>query len=313
MKKTIALFVLMFMGLTASNVAADDMDDDMMMNSSTNVEMNTSTDSRMMNSSTNMNTNASMNSNMMQNKTMMDSEMRMNMKSKVEMKLDEKVSNLTQAKVNIILSRVDAYRNTLDASSMSDRKKMAYNMVLDVLVEVLRERENMMGDNNMMNDDMNDSDMDSNDMSDERSDMNIVEAASAKAEFSMLVDALTTADLADMLMEDGPFTVFAPSNDAFEKVDSDTLEMLMEEENMDMLKDILSYHVVMGEVTSDMITDGATVETAQGQSLTFSLENGMVMINGNATVTMADMKKSNGVVHKIDMVLMPDMNDDMSS
>ncbi len=130
----------------------------------------------------------------------------------------------------------------------------------------------------------------------------IVDVASGNDDFSTLVAAVQAADLVDTLSSEGPFTVFAPTNDAFDALPEGVLDALLLEENVDVLTSILTYHVVEGEVTSDQVTDG-DVATVEGQSITLSTENG-VMVN-EATVVIADVDASNGVIHAIDAVLIP--------
>ena len=130
----------------------------------------------------------------------------------------------------------------------------------------------------------------------------IVDVAAANDDFSTLVAAVQAADLVDTLSSDGPFTVFAPTNDAFDALPEGVLDALLLEENVDVLTSILTYHVLEGEVTSDQVTDG-DVATVEGQTVTLSTENG-VMVN-EATVVIADVEASNGVIHAIDAVLIP--------
>ena len=130
----------------------------------------------------------------------------------------------------------------------------------------------------------------------------IVDVASASEDFSTLVAAVDAAGLVETLSGDGPFTVFAPTNDAFDALPDGVLDALLLPENEEILTSILTYHVVEGEVTSDQISDG-DVATVEGQSVTISTENG-VMVN-EATVVTADVEASNGVIHVIDAVLIP--------
>jgi uncharacterized surface protein with fasciclin (FAS1) repeats len=130
----------------------------------------------------------------------------------------------------------------------------------------------------------------------------IVEVASGTEDLSTLVAAVDAAGLVDTLNSEGPFTVFAPTNDAFDALPEGVLDALLMPENEEFLTSILTYHVVSGEVTSDMLSDG-DVATVEGQSVTISTENG-VMVN-EATVVTADVDASNGVVHVIDAVLLP--------
>jgi len=130
----------------------------------------------------------------------------------------------------------------------------------------------------------------------------IVEVASANEDFSTLVAAVDAAGLVDTLNDEGPFTVFAPTNEAFDALPEGVLDALLLPENEDVLTSILTYHVVPGEVTSDQITDG-DVATVEGQNVTISTENG-VMVN-EATVVTPDVDASNGVIHVVDSVLIP--------
>tara|TARA_R110000850_G_C9994021_1_gene467324 strand:+ start:2768 stop:3397 length:630 start_codon:yes stop_codon:yes gene_type:complete len=134
--------------------------------------------------------------------------------------------------------------------------------------------------------------------------------------FSTLVSAVQAAELAETLKSEGPFTVFAPTNEAFNKVPKKTLDNLMKSENKEQLRGLLSYHVVSGEfMAADVIKaiesskDGYEVVTVQGEKLTLTLKDGNVMIKdakGNTSkVVTADVDASNGVVHAIDTVLMP--------
>lgn len=136
----------------------------------------------------------------------------------------------------------------------------------------------------------------------ESSDYSIVELAQKDDRFSTLVEALQAADLVDAF-DEGSFTVFAPTNDAFEALPEGALETLLDDE--DQLRDVLTYHVVNQKVMSDDIGEEETmVGTLQGTDLRVMASYGNVMIN-NATVTEADLEASNGVIHAIDTVLMP--------
>jgi len=125
-----------------------------------------------------------------------------------------------------------------------------------------------------------------------------------------LVTALKAANLATTLSGDGPFTVFAPTNDAFAMVDEGVLECLLDADNKAVLSDVLLYHVASGKVTSDMLSNNQEVESLQGSDATVTISSGVVKING-ATVTAADVSATNGVVHVIDQVLLPTNNDDL--
>jgi uncharacterized surface protein with fasciclin (FAS1) repeats len=144
----------------------------------------------------------------------------------------------------------------------------------------------------------------SSDMAEAPAEQNIVELAQATPDLSTLVTAVVAADLAETLSGDGPFTVFAPTNEAFEALPAGTLDDLLKPENKDQLTDVLTYHVVAGDVMSSDLTDGQEITTLQGDTLTVKITDGVVTING-ATVTTADVDASNGVVHIIDQVLLP--------
>ena len=118
-----------------------------------------------------------------------------------------------------------------------------------------------------------------------------------------LVAALSHAELVSALQADGPFTVFAPTDDAFAAAGIDLATFDTEEENATLI-DILLYHVVSGEVTASAVTDGMNAEALNGDDLSFTVTDGVVMVN-DATVTSADVMASNGVIHVIDKVLMP--------
>lgn len=130
----------------------------------------------------------------------------------------------------------------------------------------------------------------------------IVDIATSNEDFSTLAELVTTAGLAETLSGEGPFTVFAPTNEAFDAVDAATLEEL--QNDTDQLTTVLQNHVVEGAVTSDQLEDGMTVTTLAGNEVEVSIDGDTVMI-GDATVTMADVEASNGVIHAIDTVLLP--------
>merc|ERR1711862_407460 len=126
------------------------------------------------------------------------------------------------------------------------------------------------------------------------------------AGLSKLVTAVTKADLVDTLKSEGPFTVFAPSEDAWNAVPAGTLDYLLREENKKLLIHVLLYHVVSGAaVASSDLRDGQKVEVANGNAVTIALDDGKVMVN-QATVIQVDVEASNGIVHVIDMVLIPE-------
>jgi len=132
----------------------------------------------------------------------------------------------------------------------------------------------------------------------------IVDTAVAAGSFKTLVAALKAAGLVDTLKGKGPFTVFAPTDDAFAKLPAGTVDELLKPENKQKLIGILTYHVVAGKVTAAQAMKLSSAKTVNGQSLAISADGGTVKIN-DATVTKADIMCSNGVIHVIDTVLMP--------
>lgn len=132
---------------------------------------------------------------------------------------------------------------------------------------------------------------------------NIVELAVGTESLSTLVTAVKAGGLVETLSGKGPFTVFAPTNDAFAALPDGVLDMLLKPENKDKLIAVLTYHVVSGKVMSTDLEDGMTAATVQGEEITVNLEGG-ASING-ANVAKADIKASNGVVHVIDQVILP--------
>ncbi|MBA6223066.1 fasciclin domain-containing protein [Colwellia sp. MB02u-18] len=132
----------------------------------------------------------------------------------------------------------------------------------------------------------------------------IVDVAAENGSFNTLVAAIKAAGLVDTLKGEGPFTVFAPTDEAFAKLPEGTVEMLLEPENKDKLASILTYHVVSGKVMSTDVVKIDSATSVQGEMLMVEVVDGNVMIN-NAKVIMADVKASNGVIHVIDTVLMP--------
>jgi len=137
----------------------------------------------------------------------------------------------------------------------------------------------------------------------------VVDVAASNDDFSTLVTAVEAAGLAETLNGDGPFTVFAPVNDAFAALPAGTLDTLLLPENQDQLTAVLTYHVVPQEATSDDLRDGMTITTVQGQPLTVSVSDTGVTLtdaSGNAvSVIQADIEAGNGIVHVIDAVLLP--------
>lgn len=145
---------------------------------------------------------------------------------------------------------------------------------------------------------------------------NIVQTAASADQFSTLVAAVQAADLGGALSGDGPFTVFAPTNSAFNALPAGTVDTLLERRNRDTLTSILTYHVVPGRVSADdlihLIRDGnghARITTLSGETLIARLNNGSVVLTDQADrqvlVTQTDINTSNGVIHVLDRVLLP--------
>ena len=132
----------------------------------------------------------------------------------------------------------------------------------------------------------------------------IVELAVGTESLSTLVAAVQAGGLVETLQSDGPFTVFAPTNEAFAKLPEGVVENLLKPENKDALVAVLTYHVVAGKVKSTDLSDGMTAKTVEGSEITVDINYGKVMID-NANVTAANIMASNGVVHVIDTVILP--------
>lgn len=131
----------------------------------------------------------------------------------------------------------------------------------------------------------------------------IVDTAAAAGSFETLLAAATAAGLVETLKGDGPFTVFAPTDEAFAALPEGTVESLLLPENQDQLVAILTYHVVQGSVMSSDLQDNTTAETVQGGEVMIDLDDG-VRIN-DASIVSADIEASNGVIHVIDKVILP--------
>ena len=134
-------------------------------------------------------------------------------------------------------------------------------------------------------------------------DMNIVETAVAAGNFTTLAAALEAAGLIETLSGEGPFTVFAPTDEAFAALPEGTVEALLAD--IPALTAILTYHVVPGAVMSGDLTDGMMATTVNGADVTIGTEGGVTV--NEANVTTADIVASNGVIHVIDMVILPPM------
>ncbi len=132
----------------------------------------------------------------------------------------------------------------------------------------------------------------------------IVDVAVGNGSFNTLVAAVKAGGLVDTLKGEGPFTVFAPTDEAFAKLPDGTVDMLLKPENKDKLVAVLTYHVVAGKVMAADVMKIDKATTIQGQNVMISVSDGTVMVN-NAKVIAADVEASNGVIHVIDTVLLP--------
>mgnify|MGYP002636276440 FL=1 len=132
----------------------------------------------------------------------------------------------------------------------------------------------------------------------------VVDIAVGSADHSTLVAAVTAAGLVETLSGTGPFTIFAPTNAAFDALPAGTVEDLLKPENKEKLTAVLTYHVVAGNVISSQLADGQKVATLNGQELTVAIKDGVVTINGTKVIA-ADLAGSNGVIHVVEGVLLP--------
>jgi uncharacterized surface protein with fasciclin (FAS1) repeats len=132
----------------------------------------------------------------------------------------------------------------------------------------------------------------------------LVDTAVASGQFKTLAAALDAAGLVETLKGPGPFTVFAPTDEAFAKLPAGTVETLLQPDNKDQLIAILTYHVVPGEVTAAEVVGLETAETVNGGRLEIDASNGAVMVN-DANVTATDIMATNGIIHIIDAVVLP--------
>lgn len=140
---------------------------------------------------------------------------------------------------------------------------------------------------------------------DDESAKDVVKVAASSKDHSTLVAAVKQAELVDALSNAGPFTVFAPTNAAFEKLPKGTVEDLMKPENKAKLQDILQYHVYVGSLKTDLMQDGMTLNEVNGGNITIKkTADGKVRINNTANI-IASIPASNGIIHVIDGVLVP--------
>lgn len=139
---------------------------------------------------------------------------------------------------------------------------------------------------------------------DDDSQKDIVKIAVGSADHSTLVAALKQAGLVTSLANAGPFTVFAPTNAAFDKLPAGTVDGLMKDESKADLENILQYHVAVGVYKKESLQDGQVIGEANGDNVTISVKDGKVMVNGSANI-VASIPASNGIIHVIDAVLLP--------
>ena len=139
---------------------------------------------------------------------------------------------------------------------------------------------------------------------DDVSAKDVVKVAAGSADHTTLVAAIKQAELVDALSNAGPFTVFAPTNAAFEKLPKGTVEDLMKPENKEKLQDILQYHVYVGSLKTDLMQDGQTLNQVNGGNITISKKDGKVVINNSANI-VTSIPAANGIIHVIDAVLLP--------
>ena len=139
---------------------------------------------------------------------------------------------------------------------------------------------------------------------DEESAKDVVKIAVGSKDHTTLVSAIKQADLVNSLSNAGPFTVFAPTNAAFDKIPKETLDNLMKDENKAQLQDILQYHVYIGTLKMEMMENGQTLNQVNGGNITVTKKDSKIIINNSATV-IASIPASNGIIHVIDGVLLP--------
>jgi uncharacterized surface protein with fasciclin (FAS1) repeats len=139
---------------------------------------------------------------------------------------------------------------------------------------------------------------------DDVSAKDVVKIAAGSKDHTTLVAAIKQAELINALSNAGPFTVFAPTNAAFDKIPKETLDNLMKDENKEKLQDILQYHVYVGTLKTDMMEDGQTLNQVNGGNITIAKKDGKVIINNSATV-ITSIPAANGIIHVIDGVLLP--------
>jgi uncharacterized surface protein with fasciclin (FAS1) repeats len=139
---------------------------------------------------------------------------------------------------------------------------------------------------------------------DDESQKDVVKVAIASPDHTTLVAAIKQADLVTALSNAGPFTVFAPTNAAFDKLPAGTVDGLMKDDKKADLQNILQYHVTTSALKTEYLTDGMVLGMVNGDNITVSVKDGKIMLNGSATI-LASVPASNGIIHVIDAVLLP--------
>jgi uncharacterized surface protein with fasciclin (FAS1) repeats len=139
---------------------------------------------------------------------------------------------------------------------------------------------------------------------DDASQKNVVQVAIGSKDHTTLVTAVQAAELVDALSNAGPFTVFAPTNAAFDKLPAGTVDGLLKPEKKEALADILQYHVSVGVYSAEQLQDGQSLGQVNGSNITIAKKDGKIVVNGTATV-IASIPASNGIIHVIDGVLLP--------
>ncbi len=139
---------------------------------------------------------------------------------------------------------------------------------------------------------------------DDASQKNVVQVATGSKDHTTLVAAVKAAELVDALSNAGPFTVFAPTNAAFDKLPAGTVDGLLKPEKKEALTDILQYHVSVGVYKAESLQDGQKIVQVNGDNIIITKKDGKIMVNGTATI-IASIPASNGIIHVIDGVLLP--------
>lgn len=141
-------------------------------------------------------------------------------------------------------------------------------------------------------------------VSDDPSQQDVVQVAVGSPDHTTLVAAIKAAELVEPLQKSGPYTVFAPTNAAFDKLPAGTVEDLLKPENKDALADILEYHVSVGVFNEDMMSDGQKIGQVNSENITINKSDGKIKVNGSANV-IGSARASNGIIYIIDEVLLP--------